>query len=168
MRDLSDEDYQRAYRYAVTLAADPQSGFDLLHATLAHLLGRMLPEDAGLAYLLRAIRNRFIDGGRRDALLQWSSLDDGTATDRGQVIATDFSPLEDLAVNQDLLAQCWQRLSAVEREVLFLWAVEGFSVDDIAVQTSTPRGTLLARLHRLRKRLQAMDAADWQRAGERA
>ncbi len=168
MRDLSDEDYQRAYRYAVTLAADPQAGFDLLHATLAHLLGRVLPEDAGLPYLLRAIRNRFIDDSRRGSVLQWSSLDDDGVAERRQVIATDLSSLEELVMNQDLLAQCWLRLSAPEREVLHLWAVEGFTVDDIAAQTGTPRGTLLARLHRLRKRLQALNAADWHRAGVRA
>lgn len=154
MRELADEDYQRAYRYAVALAGDPQDGFDLLHSVLAHLLGASLPADAGLPYLLRALRNRHIDQCRQRSRQGWTSLDADDDASGAAVIATDVSALEDLVVNEDLLRQCWLRLGAAEREVLHLWAVEGFTVDEIAIQTDTPRGTLLARLHRLRRRLQ--------------
>lgn len=151
MRQLSDADYQRAYRYAVALTADPQQGFDLLHATLTRLLGNALPADASLPYLLRAVRNRHVDDCRRQQIVLWQSLDDegGGAA----VIATDLGDLEDRVIQEDLLRQCWQRLGPAEREVLHLWAVEGYTVDEIAAQTDTPRGTLLARLHRLKRRL---------------
>jgi RNA polymerase sigma-70 factor, ECF subfamily len=155
MRQLSDTDYQRAYRYAVALTADPQHGFDLLHATLAQLLGKSLPADAGLPYLLRALRNRHVDDCRRRQIVLWQSLDD---EDSGvAVIATDFGDLEARVIQEDLLRQCWQRLGPAEREVLHLWAVEGYTVDEIAAQTDTPRGTLLARLHRLKRRLADLD-----------
>ena len=37
--------------------------------------------------------------------------------------------------------------------MLYLWAVEEYTVDEIALLTETPRGTLLSRLHRLKKRV---------------
>lgn len=151
MRELSDADYQRAYRYAVALTADPQQGFDLLHATLSQLLGKTLPADAGLPYLLRCLRNRHVDDCRRQQIVLWQSLDDETGG--AAVITTDLSDLEAMVIHTDLLRQCWQRLGPAEREVLHLWAVEGYTVDEIAAQTDTPRGTLLARLHRLKRRL---------------
>jgi RNA polymerase sigma factor (sigma-70 family) len=69
------------------------------------------------------------------------------------VIATDLQPLEDLVMARDTLRHAWAVLSPAEREVLHLWAVEGYTVDEISQHTGTPRGTLLARLHRLRRRL---------------
>jgi RNA polymerase sigma-70 factor (ECF subfamily) len=44
--------------------------------------------------------------------------------------------------------------------VLFLWAVEGYTIDEISRQTGTARGTLLTRLHRLRKRFASIGTAN--------
>ena len=63
--------------------------------------------------------------------------------------------LEDLVVLEETVARIWTELNPMEREVLSLWAVEGMTAQEIADQLETPRGTILARIHRLRKKVVA-------------
>jgi DNA-directed RNA polymerase specialized sigma24 family protein len=145
---LSDGDYQRAYRYASALCGDRDLAFDLVHTAVANWL-QAAPRGVNdpLGYFLRIVRNCFIADVRRAALLRWSPLEEADG-----VIATDIAPLEDTWVRRDQLDRIWPTLAAPEREVLFLWAVEGYTIDEISRQTGTARGTLLTRLHRMRKR----------------
>ncbi|MGK0290726.1 MAG: RNA polymerase sigma-70 factor (ECF subfamily), partial [bacterium] len=43
--------------------------------------------------------------------------------------------------------------SPAERELLYLSAVEEYSIQEIAEITQTPKGTLLSRLHRLKNKI---------------
>ncbi len=149
MHRLSDEDYQRAFRYARSLGADRDLALDLVQTAIVNGLavGRRDIADP-LGYLLTSVRNAFISDIRRATRLTWSRLDDIDG-----VIATDLQPLEEAAITRDGLRRAWDALGPAEREVLHLWAVEGYTVDEISAQTGAPRGTLLARMHRLRKRL---------------
>ena len=52
------------------------------------------------------------------------------------------------------------KLRDIEREALFLHIVEGYSANEIATLTGRPRGTVLSLIHRSRKKLAALDAAD--------
>lgn len=145
---LKDADYQRAYRYATVLCGDRDLAFDLVHTAVANWL-QASPRgvDDPLSYFLRIVRNCFLADVRRAALLRWSPLEDADG-----VIATDLAPLEDTWLQRDQLQRIWSMLGAAEREVLFLWAVEGYTIEEISRQTGTARGTLLTRLHRMRKR----------------
>lgn len=151
MHRVTDEDYQHAFRYARSLGADRDLALDLVQSAVMRglAIGRSGVDDP-LRYLITSIRNAYVSDRRRAQLLTWSRLDDIEG-----VIATDLQPLEDAVVQRDVLQQAWAALGAAEREVLHLWAVEGYTVDEISRQTGTPRGTLLARLHRLRQRLAA-------------
>lgn len=149
MQRLTDEDYQRAFRFARSLGADRDLALDLVQtAVMKGLSAGRGDLEAPLAYLLTSVRHAFYSELRRVRTAAWSSLDDLEG-----VIATDLQPLEELVVARDELRRAWAALAPAEREVLHLWAVEGYTVEEIASHTGTPRGTLLARLHRLRKRL---------------
>jgi RNA polymerase sigma-70 factor (ECF subfamily) len=148
MSTLSDDDFQRAYRYASALTGDRDRAFDVVHTAVTQWL-QAAPKnvDNALAYFLRIVRNCFLADVRRAALMRWSPIEDSEA-----VIAVDLRAMEDIHLERAWLERAWAEFSVAEREVLFLWAVEGFTVDEISAQTGAPRGTLLARMHRLRKR----------------
>jgi RNA polymerase sigma-70 factor (ECF subfamily) len=48
-------------------------------------------------------------------------------------------------------------MTTAEREILFLWAVEGYSTDEVARHLDRPRGSVLSIIHRMRKRLTSDD-----------
>ena len=154
MQALTDEDYQRAFRYARSLGADRDLALDLVQSVIVKALAAGRQDlDEPVAYLLTGVRHAFYSEIRREKTAAWSSLDDFEG-----VIATDLQPLEDMVIARDSLRHAWAALGPAEREVLHLWAVEGYTVDEISEHTGTPRGTLLARLHRLRRRLAEQQA----------
>lgn len=106
--------------------------------------------DNPLAYVRRILRNCFIDGLRRRDLHCESLHPDDSGTQD-----IDMRTLESIMVDQDLLARIWHRLAPFEREILYFWAVEGMTVQEVANELGTPRGTILSRIHRLRARLRA-------------
>ncbi|MGY6588037.1 MAG: RNA polymerase sigma factor [Wenzhouxiangella sp.] len=152
MDTLSDEDYQRAFRFACALGADRDLALDLVQtAVVKSLSAASRSIDNPLAYLMTSVRHCFYSE------LQRKGRDDTPFDDLDGVIATDLKPLDDMVIEQDALDQAWARLSPPERELLHLWAVEGYTLEEISRMTETPRGTLLARVHRLRKRLASME-----------
>ena len=66
---------------------------------------------------------------------------------------TDNLLLEEMLITSSELDAVWLKMDPMEREILFLWAVEGYSTSQIADQLEISRGTILSRIHRLRKRL---------------
>jgi len=154
MSMLTDTDYQRAYRYAIALCGDRDMAYDVVHNAAANWL-QAAPRNVvePLGYFLRIVRNCFLADAKRAAMLRWTPLDEVAG-----VIATDMAPLEETFLQRVQLQRIWIDLRAAEREVLFLWAVEGFTIEEIAQQTATPKGTLLTRLHRLRKRFAETDS----------
>lgn len=161
MNRLGDEDFQRAYRYAIALTGDREQAYDVVHTAVTHWLSAPTAAvENPLAYFLRIVRNTFLADVRRAAQMRWSPIEDAEA-----VIPTDLRALEDVQLERAWLERVWADFTAAEREVLFLWAVEGYTVDEISAQTGAPRGTLLARMHRLRRKF-AQDASG-ARAGGR-
>lgn len=149
MQALTDKDYQRVFRYARSLGADRNLALDLVQTVIVKALaGAREDIEEPVAYLLTGVRHAFFSEIRREKTASWSSLEDFEG-----VIATDLQPLEEMVIARDTLRHAWGALGPAERELLHLWAVEGYTVDEISEHTQTPRGTLLARLHRLRRRL---------------
>lgn len=155
LADLSNDDYQRAFRYACALGADREAALDLVQTALVKGLaaapGRL---EKPLAYLMTSVRHCFYTEARRNKDKFHTTLDDIAG-----VVATSLKPLEDMMIDRDNLRQIWNRLSSLERELLHLWAVEGHTLEEISECTNTPKGTLLARLHRLRKRVKDQESA---------
>lgn len=149
MTQLPDAILQQAYRYATALANDRDVAMDLVHTSYLKYCDRpALPAHDPQRYFMRVVRNTFLDRKRHEA--RWQ-MDDLEQLER--VVDIDTHGLETLTIQRDMLQQLWSQLNALEREVLYLWAVEEYTVDEIAQRTDTPRGTLLARLHRLKKKL---------------
>ncbi|MFT5706721.1 MAG: RNA polymerase sigma-70 factor (ECF subfamily) [Oceanospirillaceae bacterium] len=139
------------YRYALSLAHEEHQAYDLLQSCCEKALSKKIDQQSLKPYMLRMIRNQFIDQYRRNKL--------------ELVVDTDFSAqekideqvtlqdLEQIAIDKQHVALILDKLDYQDRELLYLWAVEGITMQELAERTNTPRGTLLARLSRLKKRL---------------
>ena len=147
---LDEPSLQSLYRYAYALTANEGDARDLLHSTIEHCLGKADGQSFSIAYVRRAIRNRFIDGYRHRQSHPHDAYDE---TDPVIDLRLDTSSLEDIAIAAHDLGRIWQKLEAIDREILYFWAVEGFSMQEIADMLEMARGTLLSRIHRLRVRI---------------
>jgi len=141
---------QRLYRYGFSLTHDADSAYDLLQDALEISL-RKAPKNDGAAmhYIQRIMRNRFIDQYRRDHRHPTVSLDDND----NQPVNIDPRVLEDIVIAEHEVEAIMAMLEPLERELLFFWAVEGYTAQEIADRTDNPRGTVLSRIHRLRQKI---------------
>ena len=151
---MSDGDFfnrdelNNLYRYGYALCTNQDDAYDLLQ----YALEKYLHKPAGysnasdLAYVRTTMRNRFIDDCRKSTRFPEEEYDDGS------LIAIDETTLENVVVAQFDLEIVWKELNTMEREVLYYWAIEGMTAQEIADQIDVPRGTVLSRLYRIRKR----------------
>lgn len=157
--ELSDEDLQRLYRYARSLTRNGVDAYDLVHTAIVRWLTPGRPVvDQPRRYLMVAVRNLYFDERRGKRVEERVPREQNDP-----VVDLELASLEDVIIRQEQVERIWRLLSDVEREMLFLWAVEGFTVSEISTHTGVPRGTLLARIHRLRRRILAHE-----RFGDRA
>lgn len=150
---IDETQLNRLYRYALSLCADPDSAYDLVHGAIGRFIEPPVPELSDpMPYLMRSVRNAFIDQQRhRQRYSHQSFEEEQTPQD------FDLRVLESLVIDEQLLGQLLQKLSQEEGEILFLWAVEGYSTQEVADLLGMPKGSLLSKIHRLRKRLLASE-----------
>ncbi|MBS3800090.1 MAG: RNA polymerase sigma factor [Thioalkalivibrio sp.] len=143
------EALNRLYRYAFTLTAHEADAYDLLQDGLERYL-RSGHQDVTYpeAFARRIIRNRFIDNHRQQCARQESALRE----DSGDLTEIGIGNLETIMIARDELETIWRKLEMIDREILFLWALEGQTAREIAAELQVPRGTILSRIHRLRAR----------------
>ena len=137
---------QKGYRHALSLTHDGPRAEDLVQDAWTALLAKGGPFHVG--YLYATIRNRFLDADRRSRLVPTRSLDDAEA-------AADI-PVRDeetLLVNRAAMRQALTRLSPDERETLYLFGAEGYTLAEIAALTSRPEGTISSLVTRARQKL---------------
>ena len=140
------------YRYGYSLTNNEADAYDLLQDALARFLENKpdhVSSGEAIPYLRRMMRNKFIDQLRRQQRFPLEVLD----TVDPQIADSDDIELERIVIAQEMLEQIWSQLVPLERELIHLWAVEGFNAREIAEQLETPRGTILSRIHRLRKKI---------------
>jgi len=137
------------YRYALSLCANQHDAEDLTHDAWLSV-AMQYGTDFGTKVLLSTIRNRFIDQYRRHRNWQIIAKDLLISAQRRQIEAqSEHSVLWEFDLQPHLA-----KLRPVEREALFLQAVEGYTAAEIAELTSTSRGTILSRISRARAKLQ--------------
>ena len=156
---LDRKNLQKLHHYAYTLTANEADAYDLLQSAIETSLDR--PSDnvnKTIAYIRVIMKNRFIDEYRHKQSFPLEDIDDHSP------VSMNESSLEDIVIASHDLAGVWKTLEPVDREVLFFWAVEGFSMREIAEKLEISRGTLLSRIHRLRKKLRS--AADDMKRGQ--
>ena len=139
------------YRYALSLTHNEQHAYDLLQGACEKALARKLTAEQLKPYMIRIIRNAYIDQYRRQKL---ELVVDQHLIESDILTPSETPELEQIIIDKQHVSIILQTLNYQERELLYLWAVEGRTVQELATLTNTPKGTLLARLHRLKKRLQ--------------
>jgi RNA polymerase sigma-70 factor (ECF subfamily) len=156
VKPIEDEQLQQAYRYAMSLTNDSSMAKDIVHSAYIKVLERDTRNVKNIqGYLFRSIRNIFIDKKRFDS--RWLMVPEDQ-----QDNTVDIGPdtLEATTINQNLLKKLWEELNPIERELLYLWAVEEYTIDEISQLTDTSRGTLLSRIHRIRKKIKDKEVLD--------
>jgi len=146
---IDKEQLNSLYRYALAISHEPQQAYDLVHAALARFIEPPQPELADpLPYLRRSIRNESIDIYRKHQR-QRAFIDQHTE----MAVEIDTQGLEKLLIDERALEQVLERISPEEREILYLWAVEGYTTQEVADLLGMPKGSLLSKIHRLRQNL---------------
>lgn len=138
------------FQYCMALCHHTEDAYDLLHNALENYLQQ--PKGSvqfPLAYIRRSARNRFFDNLRRNKIVSFESLPDA------DIHLSEERALEAMMVDQLTLRKIWADLSPSEREVLYFWAVQGMSAAEVGLHLELPRGTVLARLKRLKDRVVA-------------
>jgi len=137
------------FRYCIMLTGDVDAASDLLQSCLEKYVKL---DNSGIkdikAYLRRMIRNQFIDNRRKDDSRQLYEFDEEYT-----VVPIDMKSLDEIIVNREQTELILRMLNPHEREILFLWAVEGFTVKELARDLGIPQGTLLSKLHRLKLKI---------------
>lgn len=146
---------QQLYRYCYALAGCPDAAYDLLHDGIERYLTACSEDTVvNVAYLRRIIRNRQNDLWRRDQVLRTQPFDESDGTVASDPISLDERALEATQIDAELDVQTLLReLEPRDREILYYWAYEGYSTSEISEVLSMPRGTVLSRMHRLKRRL---------------
>lgn len=152
---------QRLYRYGCALCKDQDQAYDLLQHALEKYIrdGGKRNYHHDVAYVRTVMRNRFIDEYRRSKRIAEDSYDDTSP------IAINEASLEDIVIAQIDLEIVWHKLDPFEREIMYYWAIEGMTAKEIAIEINVPRGTVLSRIHRLRKKIEvALDSSQYSRS----
>ncbi len=144
----------KLYRYAFTLCMNQNDAYDLLQYAVEKYLcnGSTDKQDSALAYVRVVIRNRFIDEYRKKNRFPEDVFEDEST------VAIDVSSLEDVVLAELELELVWQRFDPFEKEVLYYWAVEGMTAKEISAHINVPRGTILSRIYRLRKKIESISS----------
>jgi RNA polymerase sigma-70 factor (ECF subfamily) len=142
---LSEAELNQFYRYCYALTRNEASAYDLLHDALEKYLTNTQTITAKKAYIQTIIRNRFIDNLRASQRREYQCFDDNQ-----NYIDFDIQTLESLIINEDMIEQVLAMLSPMEREILYFWAIEGFSTAEVAKIMEMPKGTVLSKIHRMR------------------
>ncbi|MGD2109432.1 MAG: RNA polymerase sigma factor [Phycisphaerae bacterium] len=140
----------RGYRFALSLTHNAVRAEDLTQDAWFAVLRRRGPWNR--EYLFKTIRNRFIDQHRRDKRVEVEPLVDDAASDAAPE-PPDWNTEQGLAVSNGVFDEVLGRLSADERAVLYLAAVEDYTAQQIADLLDRPRGTVLSMIHRARTKL---------------
>ncbi len=141
------------YRYALSLCSVKQDAEDLVHDAWLRLIKRHA-SNTDKALFFRIIRNLYID--------QYRKKQRAIAAAQLDIAQIDQPPTNDLEKQYAEAEAMQHRLSAlrdVEREVLYLSVVEGYTADEIAALTLSVRGTVLSLIHRAKKRLRKNEEA---------
>lgn len=164
----------RLYRLALHLCGSPDQAEDLVQSLLLRLYARVdsLPamERPG-PWLARSLYHLFVDQCRSRSR-QPVDLHDGGDGGMDHLAGASQSPdalvarLHVSEALQDAMAQ----LSPAHRAVVTWHDIEGYTLEELAVDHQIALGTLKSRLHRARVRLRQLltgSAAEPSRAGER-
>ena len=140
----------RLYRAARALTGSRPAADDLVQETYARVLSkpRLLKNDDDIGYLLRVMRNLFLDERRQAARRATDPVD---PEDLEQVEGRVRGPQQ--AAEQRELLGVIAALPDEFRDVLVAVDVTGLSYKEASGVLGVPEGTVMSRLYRARKRV---------------
>ena len=145
---LNKDQLNGLFRYAVALAQDETGAFDLVQSAVEKVLKKRL--DAPISYFKVVIRNLFFDELRREKRFPHEDLQDDLR--ESLPLSLSIQGLEAIYINKDLVENILAQLSPGDREILYLFAVEEMTFEEISKLTGKKKGTLLSRMHRMREK----------------
>ncbi|MGD9694267.1 MAG: RNA polymerase sigma factor [Thermoleophilia bacterium] len=151
-RALGDH-LDRLHRAAWALCGSREDADDLVQETYARVLARprLLRREDDLAYLLRALRNTFLDA-RREAARRPRTA---PIPDEGDLPARGSAGDPEAAYAAREVYAAVARLPDDFRDVLVAVDVAGLSYGEAAKALKAPQGTVMSRLHRARRQVVA-------------
>ncbi len=138
------------YRYCFSLTGVEHESYDLLQSGVEKYLkitDKNIENKS--AYMKKIIRNHYIDLCRKRSNIDEEQFDEAVT-----YVDMNTDSLDKIIASQYQVEAVWQLLTSSEREIMYFWAVEGYTTDELAEFLVMPRGTLLSKIHRLRKRLE--------------
>ena len=148
---FNKEELNQLYRYALSLSAHEQMACDLVQEALERYLKKPVASvEKPSAYIRTIIRHLYFDLERHKKRVPMVSIENDGISYIG---AVDDDAMIDVLINQQELHRLLAGLNAEENELLYLWAVEEHTIAEIAGIYERPRGTILSKLHRLKKRI---------------
>jgi len=150
---FNESELNSLYRYSLALCHDADEAYDLLYSNIEKFLGPNKNNqqiDNKQAYMKRCIRNSFIDLQRHKQIRLIKS--DTLEYDYNE-LQQDLDSLENELINQQEVEHLLNKLKTDERELLYLWAVEEYTAQEIATMQGGGRNTWLSRIHRIKLKL---------------
>jgi len=144
---------QHGYRYALSLTHHAAKAEDLLQDAWVAVIQAGGPHEKN--YLFCAIRSRYYNLHKRELLVPMEPLD---SISESVYIAVEVDYTH--GFDEPRLEAALVQLRSIEREVLYLSAVEGYTAQEITTITGQARGTVLSMLTRIRKKIQRYFSAN--------
>lgn len=137
----------KLYRFCYSLTLNESNAYDLLQNALEKYLKSNTDIENTQAFMYRIIRHQFIDDYRKQ------SKQESIPFEEQDYFDFDVKTLESVSIDEDLIEQVFELLQPLEREILFYWAVEGYTTQQIAEMLDIPKGTVLSKIYRMRQRI---------------
>jgi len=148
---FNKDDLNKLYQYALSLTGQEDIAYDILQSALEKYLKKSPQSvEKPLAYMKIITRNLFFDLERHNKIIPMVSIE---SDEIAHIDEFDDSSMDDILINQQDVQRLTEKLSTEENELLYLWAVEEHTTDEIAKIYKQPKGTILSKLHRLKKRI---------------
>jgi len=148
---FNKDDLNKLYQYALSLSRHDDIAYDLLQSAVEKYLKRNQGSiDKPKAYLKIIIRNLFFDLEKRKKIVPMVSVE---CNEVSYIEPFDETSMDDILINEQDVQQLTEKLSSEENELLYLWAVEEYTTEEIAKILNQPKGTILSKLYRLKKRI---------------
>jgi RNA polymerase sigma-70 factor (ECF subfamily) len=148
---------KRLYGYAYGLTGDSDEAKDLVQECAVKALSaarQPVDETAYRAWLLRIIKNSFIDGLRKRAH-ESRPLDEEIVYPQGEYFEGDERLIDAMTVRRALT-----KLPSMHYRIISLIDVAGLSYSKTAEELGIPIGTVMSRISRARKTLIALVGAE--------
>ena len=148
--------HRRLLAHACRLTGEPQAAADVVQEAwmaAAKGLARLADADAFPCWIHRIVTHKAADWVRRARRQRGLAAElSGRERERARVAPADAANRRAI----ETLSEALEHLPPVQRAVIGLYYVDGFSTDEIAEIVGIPRGTVKSRLHAARERIRAL------------